>query len=694
MALIPKNSSFSIDSGESAALAIGSVVMYENDNSPLLACILEFKKNKYLLLNQRGRELELASNRLYSFGINIPVTCITKDSKGAYLDELSNKSKAASEEISIEELWSLINQEDRDYSCVELAKNYLGSITPEQHIAFRLALLSDKTFFKRKNEAFHARPEETVHQLRFAEEERKKKLNAEAQAYALFHEKIQNPSLELPPEIQPLLNSMAEIAAEANNLDVNRTREVRDFLHNFCERYSIQIGGANSERVYNFLRLINYFDNFTNLSPIRNRLQIEHRPDVLGEAQKIDLTQELKNSKRSDLTHLDCFTIDDSSTQDMDDAISLEFTSNGFSLGIHISDVASAITPGSALDNASAYRLTSIYLPDRIVNMLPEELSHNKISLVKDQVRPALSFIFTVDRDYEIKSCDVKLSLIKVRNRYNYEEANNLLENPQEHVFETLHNISVTHEMHRIDNGAIQLHKKEAYIQIKDQNTLAVQEIDENSPSRRLISELMVIANSNLAKFAKGHNIPFVYRTQERPDKDKRPEASKSTESPSGNIAGRMNLKKSLNLTSPRPHAGLGVDLYCQATSPIRRYLDMCNQRQVVTFLNDGKAFYSEAELRRILMESDEDLQRYNVINKESKRFWILKYLEMHVFRKRDIQGTVVRTDLRNPLVELEEVYIAVPVKLDGNYKAGDQLKLKIASINPAFDYLKLESSK
>jgi exoribonuclease-2 len=693
MAIMPKKSNFP-ESGSTDSLRASSIVMYENDNSALLACVQDFKKGKYIILNQKGRELELASNRLYSFHSLIPAEFSSKDSKAAYLEKLFNTAKESAPGISIEDLWSMINQENRGYSCFELAKNYLGDLTPEQHIAFRLALLSDKIFFKRKAEEFYPRPLETVEQMKAGEADRRKKQEAEQKAYSIFKNKINDPSIEIPSEIMPLIHSMEEVAAEAGNIDPNKVRDVRDFLHNFCEENGIQLSGANSERVYNFLRLINHFDNFTNLSLLRHRLQIEHSAEAIKEASEIEVKSVLEDAERLDLTALDCFTIDDNSTKDMDDAISLEYLGDGYRLGIHISDVASAIRPHSALDKASSYRLTSLYLPDRIINMLPEELSHNKISLLKDEIRPAVSFLMQVDRNYKILSCEVKLSRLKVKNRYNYDEVNFLLEKPEEHAFEVLHNITATHEMQRIEHGAIQLHKKEAYVIIKDKNNLELQEIDENSPSRRLISELMVISNSNLAAFAKANSIPFIYRTQERPDKDNRPTKSKSSESPSGDIASRMNLKKSLNTTVPKMHAGLGIDLYCQATSPIRRFLDSCNQRQIVSFLKTGEAFYSEKDLKTILFESDEDLQRYNVINRESKRFWILKYLEMHVFRKHDINGTVVRTDLRTPLVELEDVYIAVPVKLDGNISAGDKLKLKIAGINPAFDYLKLEQVK
>ena len=667
-------------------LPASAIVMYEHDNSPLLACIIDFKKNKYRLLNQRGREIELPAGRIYSFSMLLPSGLTTQKAKTDFLEQMFEEARLASRQFDMSEVWSLVYAENISYSCKELAQNYLGDLTPAQHIAFRLALLNDKIYFKRKSESFQARAAETVAQIKHTELEKQRKAGLIEKAYEVLYARINDPQAAIPEELHAFVAMLQNIAAEADNTDASKVREVRDFIHSFCEKYDLQISGNNNERVYNFLRKVNVFDNFTNLSLIRHKWPLEFSEDALKAAQEIDLQKALRDPARIDLTNLNTFTVDDISTKDMDDAISLEYTLEGFKLGIHISDVASVVSDNSIVQKCAEKRVSSIYLPDKVINMFPESLSQDKLSLVKGEERPVISYLFDIDRNFRIINCEIKLALIKVKNRYNYDQACAFLEDETHTDFQALHGITATHDMKRIEGGAMKLNKKEALVNIHDDGTLSLQEIDEDSPGRSLISELMVLTNSHTAAFAKKNNIPLIYRTQEKPDI-----VISSNDNTDNPAAHRMHLKKSLNTVSAKPHSGLGLDLYCQSTSPIRRYLDLCNQKQIAAFLLTSKASYSDEDLKRILKTSEEQVQKAYLLARESKRFWLLKYLEMYKFRKTPVYGVITRTDLRIPAVELEEVYLTVPVKIDKKYSVGDRLKLEIKSITPAFDHIKLE---
>ena len=137
-------------------------------------------------------------------------------------------------------------------------------------------------------------------------------------------------------------------------------------------------------------------------------------------------------SGRQDLTGLACLTIDGERTRDFDDALSLEAAPEGWRLGIHIADVTSAVLPGEILDLEACQRGTSIYLPERRLPMLPEEISEETLSLVASQPRPVLSFLVTLSGDAEVKDWTICPGFIKVRRRLTYHEVDQLLPQDQE----------------------------------------------------------------------------------------------------------------------------------------------------------------------------------------------------------------------------------------------------------------------
>ena len=131
---------------------------------------------------------------------------------------------------------------------------------------------------------------------------------------------------------------------------------------------------------------------------------------------------------REDLTALNIFSIDDANTMDIDDALSIEKLDSGFRVGVHITDVSSLIYEGDVLDTEALSRVTSIYLPDRTVNMFPKLLSHQVCSLVAGEDRAAMSFLVDFDEDFEQTDFQVKLSKINVSSKLSYEKADSLLQ--------------------------------------------------------------------------------------------------------------------------------------------------------------------------------------------------------------------------------------------------------------------------
>jgi exoribonuclease-2 len=129
---------------------------------------------------------------------------------------------------------------------------------------------------------------------------------------------------------------------------------------------------------------------------------------------------------------------------------------------------------------------------------------------------------------------------------------------------------------------------------------------------------------------------------------------------------------------------------FIQATSPIRRYLDLCHQRQFISYLKSGEPWISQQEFESIVAEVETCLQAAQVASRETRRYWLLRYLEQRP-KKKPIEGTIVRLDLKSPLVELDEVYISTFIRGPKGLKLGSRVTLAISAVDPAADYLRLD---
>ena len=373
----------------------------------------------------------------------------------------------------------------------------------------------------------------------------------------------------------------------------------------------------------------------------------------------------------------------------MDDALSLEKTDNGYRLGIHISDVASIIEANSELDIEARERGTSIYCPEESINMLPEELSHDACSLVVGSPRLCLSCLCTLSSSFEVISSEIKPTIINVKKKYSYNKVDKILEQ-DDGLFFQLYNIAGNVEAKRFANGGSRIPKQIAHPSVDDKGYVTMQDIDENGPARALIGEMMILANTIFAQYAIDNNLPVLFRSQEAPE-DQSPIDPSIPDGPAYYYVIKSRLKRSSTSFEPGMHSTLGVNAYLQATSPIRRYLDLAQQRQFLNHLKNSEAFYTKDELQEIHLSLSEPLRRAGALTKDSYRFWLLRWLEQNKRRGTSIKATVLRTDLKNPMVELSELYIPWVIRTKEKLKPGQVVDLKISTLHAWSDYLKFE---
>ncbi|GAB3019727.1 ribonuclease R [Niabella terrae] len=331
-------------------------------------------------------------------------------------------------------------------------------------------------------------------------------------------------------------------------------------------------------------------------------------------------------AKRKDIRQVLTFTIDPADAKDFDDAISYRQLKNGnHEIGVHIADVSHYVTPGGPLDEEAYYRATSVYLPDRVNPMLPEQISNVLCSLRPNEDKLAFSAIFQVNDKAEVKQYWLGKTVIHSDRRFTYEEAQEVIESGQgDHaeVIATINGISQTLRKYRFDEGAINFNSTEVRFKLDEQGTPLGIVLKESKQAHQLIEELMLLANRYVAKHVskvKINNkaIPFPYRIHDTPDEEKllpfiafaNKFGYKFDISSAEAIAASFNkllkdvkgrpeeavlqqlgirtMAKAKYTESNVGHYGLGFEYYCHFTSPIRRYPDVMVHRILQEVLED-----------------------------------------------------------------------------------------------------------
>ncbi len=633
-------------------IQVGSVVTFDHQGDVRFGVVIEHKNQKHVVLSDLREKVHLPEGRLCVLG------------KGD-LEVLIEKVPKIS--LNTEEIWELC--EDKDYSTQELANELFKSPKLEELVALRIALCKDKVFFKRNGDKFTPRPKQAVEILR-EEARRAKEREEETLKFIAW---LKDSSESLTPSVD-LLKDLSIFAAEGS-LSPAAHKDITHILTRVLSRDSHLSQGARE-----LLYKKKVFTHKTNLQSIKYNL-----PET---PESGELVEGIFISNRTDLTSLPAFTIDDESTMDIDDAVTLTKMDGGYSLGIHITDVASSIKDSSELDLIARKRATSVYLPETTFHMLPRQIAEESLSLVANKTRNALSVIVKVSESGELLSAEVLPTLIKVSKRYSYNEADRILEEGDE-ILTFLNTLCHKREEFRQKNGSFRVSKREVNPVLLESGEVVLEEYSEDTPSRFLVGELMILANSVFANFCAEHKLPCPYRTQSPLSETAIKEIQATPEGFARDFALRVRLNRSLVSLVPGIHATLGLSVYTQATSPIRRYTDILVQRQILNFIEHKLPFYNQEKLTEILASLEEPLFKAMTVTRESKRFCFLKYLKQKVGKI--IEGIIVRHDERVTLIELDEVYQAFPIKGLKNPELGSRKRVVIKAVDPFTDYIRLE---
>ena len=315
--------------------------------------------------------------------------------------------------------------------------------------------------------------------------------------------------------------------------------------------------------------------------------------------------------RRRDMREVFTFTIDPADAKDFDDAISFAVNEDGsYQVGVHIADVSHYVKPGTKTDDEAYKRGTSVYLVDRVIPMLPEELCNDLCSLRPGEDKLCMSVIFTMDRDARVLKHKICRTVIRSDARLNYDEAQEIIQSTDRFAdrmqtasltegiyfaIKTLNALAGKLRAERIANGALTIEQEEMRFRLDEHHHPIDIYFESPNESHHLIEEFMLLANRTVAREA-GSGRPFVYRVHDIPDQEKlenlkvfkRKMGSRVTQQTIDMLTIRAQAK-AVYSTYNIGHYGLAFTHYTHFTSPIRRYPDLMVHRLVEKYILTGK---------------------------------------------------------------------------------------------------------
>jgi len=351
--------------------------------------------------------------------------------------------------------------------------------------------------------------------------------------------------------------------------------------------------------------------------------------EIEDEASKIS---DCIRSSHSQVIDVAQFAIDDSTTTEVDDAISLQRAGEAYELCVDIADPHRFIARDVSIDRLIRDRLTSIYLPPETIYMMPPLLSAGAMSLAEGQPRPAVRYrinlsLATSPPEIFINSFEFVRTTVMVRRRIDFETVDQLLSlgnDPDAGIFKSLLQIARLLRKGRKKRGAIFVQRPELSYRVSPETKgVDISVTNARSDSRIIVGEIMILVNQLFASWAVDNSVDIIYRRQNPPEG----QLFFRDNDPFSLLRSRGRLLPSFLSSTPGPHSGLGLDAYCQVTSPLRRYADLVNSRQAFSIESEDGPVYKRADLKQLICDIEDNDRVVGRIYQSSRRRWFLEYL-------------------------------------------------------------------
>ncbi len=589
---------------------------------------------------------------------------------------------------SLEVAWEILLEENRAVNPESLALLLFSEQTPSQCYAAHYLLSEDKIYFKQKADLYEPRPASQVAEIKHQQEKEQHRHQAKEQFFQKLQAALKGESVTWDGSERSKLESLERYAAQgelATQSQINAASELLNHLKR----------SVTPLAAFQLLVDLSVWKHHENLALHRSQIPTEFKPEVVEMAREciINPPPDVDADIRRDLTHLKVYTIDDESTQEIDDGISLEILPDGQErLWIHIADPSRWLLLGDGLEQEARRRATTVYLPTGMIPMFPPELATGPMSLVAGQTCYALSFGVILHSDSSIASYEICPSLIKPTYRLTYDDVDMMLELAVQNEPELLKLGAWMKQRARWrqEQGAIQINMPEADIKVVDD------EVDirplPDSVARQLVAEMMILTGEVAARFGESENIPLPFRSQTQPELPPDEELNQLPPGPVRQCAIRRCMPKSEMSTTPYRHASLGLEAYCQVTSPIRRYSDLIAHMQIKAHLRGDLVPFGTPDLGELLLGVVAVVQETILVERQTTRYWVLEYLRRHSDQVwQALMLRWLREDDLFGLVLLEDLGVELAMRFQRPVGLGENLSLRVSRVDPRADQIALE---
>ncbi len=690
------------------------IIEYLQDSTLQTAFVLEEQDKRLRVLLPNRREQSVQENRVLPWSGPKVKNLDSKEDMVSLLNSHIEKRQSIAQNVDSLLLWEMVQGEVEKADIAWLAELIFSQTDADILAGVARALLQDKGHFRFSPPNFEIFPESLVIAKKEAEEQQKKRERFQDGGMSWFKTlwdvKFNNktlPECHLDDEVQERLKKL--LLYKLTDSEFPDTAEGKD--DDMLWRSIIKAVPEDSFAPYflaNAWKLIpNHYNFWFDRAHYESNEQWHEK--YSDEVQALIQKAEEDNTPICDLPFV---SIDSATTRDIDDACYVEKSENGYVMTLSLACPAAFWNFDTAFAKCIAQRATSVYLPEGTYHMLPEQLGTQKYSLVENTFVPSLIIKMTFDNEGELLACEPSRARVKIYRNLNYTEVEEFLENGTaiENVDSaTLESMTLAYELaqkllqKRLANNAVILNRPEPYIEVVGFNSeleekvpayyenviVSIKESKENAKSQLLVSEAMVAANSAIALWAVERQIPLLFRSQDIAI----PKEYAGVWSNPEDVAriARTLVAASMD-TEAKPHAGMGIRAYAPISSPLRRYSDLINEYQILTYLEQGEAHFDKDKLDRLLMHLNATLENVTLIQRMRPRYWKLMYCKQESKKAMEkghdyIWRAVVTEEFENFYsIALPNEQLFFRVKrafMPDKVTIGQELMVRLGKINP-----------
>jgi exoribonuclease-2 len=649
-------------------------------------------KTRWFVVDERSQSHSLAPRQ-------VTYTVNKETYKPSDIPKFLEQVKPYLDPSSLEVAWELLVEGGETITPEEMA-NLLFSQSDAPHCYAAHCLLSDdKLYFKQKGEAYEARTVAQVAERKHQMEVEALKAKGQQEFLARVEQALKGEAVEWQRHDRQRLEGIekyAALLADTVRMGVNYDTLGRAYPPSAPVLETMTLLGrpTTPQGAFQLLVDLGWWSPHENLFLRRSSIPVQFPQKVLEVAQQhLDFPPTDSDANRLDLTHLKVYTIDDETTTEIDDGLSWEVLADGRErVWVHIADPTRWLVPEDELDLEARKRGSTVYLPTGMIPMFPEILATGPMSLVQGRICCALSFGVVLGKTGAVEDYSIHTSLIKPTYRLTYEDVDEMLELgvQAEPEIAAIATWATRRKTWRYAQGAISITMPEAAIKVKGDEINI--DILDDSHSRQLVAEMMILAGEVAARYGQTHNIPLPFRGQPQPEL---PPDQELLQLPAGFVracAMRRCMPKSEMSITPLRHAGLGLDTYTQATSPIRRYSDLLTHFQLKAHLRGEVLPFSAEQLKEVMMTVTTITQEVTMVERQTNRYYALEYLRRHPEQIWPVTVLMwLREDSNLALILLEDLGLQLPMSFKRSVNLGEQILVKVIHADPQKDLIQFQ---